>query len=115
MPRLIDADTVATFQTYDDKYEEWSEETLTIADALDKWADEGCPPTIEAEPVRHSENVTPYSGCENILCKECGFEGEVCEHEYDEYGNYVNAHGFECKYCPSCGAKMNGGADNADK
>lgn len=58
------------------------------------------------DPVRHSENVTPYSGNENILCKECGFEGEVCEHKYDEYGNYVDAHGFACKYCPNCGAKM---------
>lgn len=55
--RLIDADTVVTIQTYDDMYEEWGLETMTVAKALDKFADEGCPPTIEAVSV--------------VLCKDC--------------------------------------------
>lgn len=51
--RLIDADTVVTIQTYDDMCEEWKTETMTVAEAMDKFSDEGCPPIVDVEPVRH--------------------------------------------------------------
>lgn len=54
--------------------------------------------TIEAEPVRHGR-----------WTKDC------CEYRYFYYK--CSACGFvndaRSKYCPHCGAKMNGGADNA--
>jgi hypothetical protein len=56
-------------------------------------------PTIEAEPVRHGEWIDTgieefgliYSG---YKCSQCGFI---------LYGN-------QTKYCPNCGAKMDGGS-----
>lgn len=44
--QVINADAVVTIQTYDDMYEEWGAETMTVAEAMDKYSDEGCPPTI---------------------------------------------------------------------
>ncbi|MBR0341047.1 MAG: hypothetical protein IJH64_02105 [Oscillospiraceae bacterium] len=50
--RLIDADEVVTIDVYDDMTEEWHTERITIADAIDKWSYEGCPPSIEPTPKR---------------------------------------------------------------
>lgn len=48
--KLIDADTKLSWEMYDDKYQEWYIKSMTIADALDSYTDEGCPPAIiEAE------------------------------------------------------------------
>ena len=38
---LIDVNRKITVSTYDEQYEEWSEETLTVLEALNKWSDEG--------------------------------------------------------------------------
>ena len=43
---LIDASAKVTVQTYDDMYEEYRDEECTIADALDRWSNEGCPEAI---------------------------------------------------------------------
>ena len=43
---LIDASTKVTVQTYDDMYEEYRDVECTIAYALDRWSDEGCPEAI---------------------------------------------------------------------
>lgn len=53
--RPIDADAVVTIQTYDDMYEEWGTETMAVAKAMDKFSDEGCPPTIDAVEVVRCE------------------------------------------------------------
>lgn len=48
--KLIDANTKLSWEMYDDKYQEWYIKSMTIADALDNYTDEGCPPAIiEAE------------------------------------------------------------------
>lgn len=94
--RLIDADTVVTIQTYDDMYEEWGAETMTVAEAMDKWSDEGCPPTIDAEPVRHGR--WRHLGGDEWCCTICG---EVI---YTEGSWEKPTH----KYCHECGAKMDG-------
>lgn len=49
--RLIDADTVITIQVYDDMLGVTDTKKMTIAEAIDEWSDEGCPPTVEAEPT----------------------------------------------------------------
>lgn len=41
--RLIDADKMIHYQTYDDEHEEFREHTSTIAEFLDTMTDEGCP------------------------------------------------------------------------
>ena len=66
MPRLIDADTVVTILLYDDMSETWTPSKMTITEAIDRWSDEGCPPTVDAEPV--------------VRCKDC-------KHYNDEWGN----------------------------
>lgn len=38
---LIDVNRKITVFTYDEQYEEWGEETLTVLDALNRWADDG--------------------------------------------------------------------------
>jgi hypothetical protein len=38
---LIDADRKITVPIYDEQYEEWGEEILTVREALNKWSDEG--------------------------------------------------------------------------
>ena len=51
--------------------------------------------TIEAEPVRHGQWLYEgYTGKE--FCSNCG-EIQEC---------------FEPRYCPNCGAKMDGGIDD---
>lgn len=42
--RLIDADKRINLQLYDDMNEEWSVESMTIAECLDRYTEEGCPP-----------------------------------------------------------------------
>lgn len=44
--RLIDADTVVTIQVYDDRTGETDTKKMTIAEAIDEWSDEGCPPAV---------------------------------------------------------------------
>ena len=38
---LIDVNRKITVSTYDEQYEEWGEETLTVCEALNRWSDEG--------------------------------------------------------------------------
>ena len=56
MARLIDADTVVTIQVYDDMTEEYATKKMTIAEAIDEWSDEGCPPTVDAIPIEWIRN-----------------------------------------------------------
>lgn len=52
-------------------------------------------PTIEAEPVRHGNWVNSFVGM--YACSKCGVN--------DRFGL--------SRYCPNCGAKMDGGASDA--
>ena len=38
---LIDVNRKITVSTYDEQYEEWGEQILTVLEALNKWSDEG--------------------------------------------------------------------------
>ena len=59
MPRYIDADTVVTIQVYNDMTEEYGTKRVTIADAIDEWSDEGCPPFADVVEV--------------VRCKDCKY------------------------------------------
>jgi hypothetical protein len=61
-------------------------------------------PTIEAEPVKHGEWIgypecLEYENafCDDIVCSEC-------HHVWNVIGNCTE----EFKYCPNCGARMDG-------
>ena len=63
-------------------------------------------PTIEAEPVRHGRWIA-HDVIENMKCSECGEEYRM---PFD-----FNANVYPYNFCPNCGAKMDGGADNGNK
>ena len=50
--RLIDADIVVHWESYDDEHESFTRHSGTIAEFLDQMTDEGCPETVDAVPVR---------------------------------------------------------------
>ena len=50
--RLIDADARVTVQSFDPMNEEYNHDKMTVERALDFATDEGCPPIIEAIPVK---------------------------------------------------------------
>lgn len=88
MAEYIDANKKVTIQVYDDMTEEWHEEKVTIAEALDKWTDEGCPRPVVI-PVKHGRWIDRGNG------QECSVCGEI-QYGYDSYRNY----------CACCGADM---------
>ena len=47
MSRWIDADAYITAMLYDDEHEEFKDERMTIAENLDSYTIEGCPPSID--------------------------------------------------------------------
>lgn len=55
--KLINADLVVHWETYDDEHESFTRHSGTIAEFLDKMTDEGYPETVDAVPV--------------IRCKDC--------------------------------------------
>ena len=62
-------------------------------------------PAADVAPIRHGRWIgIPLCGSDDCECSECG--------------NWCNIHVNLCgeaiqKYCPYCGAKMDGGASNA--
>ena len=109
MPRYIDADKLKKrmFSYYacvteDASKSNYTGETLMsyeVADLIEDCIDNA--PTVDAKPVVHGEWIDgrPYV---NSRWKVCS----VCKQTAPEpHGGY--------NYCPNCGAKMDGGADNA--
>ena len=65
-------------------------------------------PAVDAVEVKHGENITKMHPTDEFICSECGlimrdFEEIRVDEENDEC--YYE---FEFKYCPRCGAKMDG-------
>ena len=84
--RLIDADAFVNMQMFDPEHEEWYTERMTIEECLDRYADEGCPPTIDAVEVvrckecRYLKHDADYQWC--------GMIGVGCEKVDDDYCSY---------------------------
>lgn len=55
--KLINADTVVHWQSYDDETESYPEHTGTIAEFLDAMTDEGCPESVDALPSALQEAI----------------------------------------------------------
>ena len=84
--RIIDADTVVTIQVFDEMYEEYNLRTMTIAEALDLWTEEGCPSSVDA--VFHEEYYDALANkitdmeergfVQVVRCKDCRW----CQNDY---------------------------------
>lgn len=101
--RLIDADTVVTIQVYDDMTEEWDMKRMTIAEAIEEWSDEGCPPTVDSVKHGHWDNKIIEFDVPHTVARCSNCKGKI----------WVYAENYEVKYpyCPLCGAKMTGESD----
>lgn len=61
-------------------------------------------PTAEVEPVRHGKWIgASISGIDHYRCTECG-----------EYIESVWTSNFDYRYCPNCGARMDGGSNDEE-
>ena len=104
--KMIDADTIVHYQTYDDEHEEFPEHKSTIAEFLDAMTDEGCPEAVDAVPVRHGrwEQVEVIDDDSengvNSDAAQCNVCGNV-ESSFYWAKTYYN-------FCPHCGAKLDG-------
>lgn len=95
--RLIDADALLKVPNVRkvEEYDETGEFISYLAVPVEAIEES---PTIEAEPVRHGEWLATSW---RTKCSLCGFAGSI----YDQPVNPF-------KYCPHCGAKMDGGASD---
>lgn len=71
--------------------------------------DIGNAPTIEAKPVQHGRNISCMNPVDGFLCSEChtkieGYYKVVYDEDTEDYNHYE----YEFKYCPNCGARMDG-------
>ena len=80
--KLINADTVVHWQTYDDEHETFPDHEGTIAEFLDAMTDEGCPESVSVLPFAQQEAIRRIE-------KKVA---EVYGHPKTEYAEgYVNA------------------------
>lgn len=88
-------------------YKKWLPQLAADEDAGDRNGVETCiavledEPTLDYAPVRHGEWV--WNGFDGI-----GWECSRCRHEESREAKKPDA-----KYCPNCGAKMDGGQPHA--
>lgn len=60
--------------------------------------------------VKHGENITKQHPVDEFICSECGLiMRDLTEVRIDEENEDECYYEFEFKYCPNCGAKMDGG------
>ena len=117
MPRLIDADALVEKAYWHGEYPSVDDLFAEGVDAVDV-SDIEEAPTVEAEPLRHGQWViekrhtvsrNPYiddNYFASATCSECDF----CIHAETKSFGYPDLN--TTNYCPNCGAKMDGGADD---
>ena len=96
MSRYVDLSERVTAQYYNAEYEEWTQETTTIAEILDSVCDDYTVlPSTQPQRMRGKWiDVTKTGGAELWKCSECG--------ELELEDSY---------FCPNCGADMRGEQD----
>lgn len=120
--KLINADTIVHYQTYDDEYEEFPEHKSTIAGLLDMMTDEGCPEAVDAVPVVRCRDCKHGSLQSNeTKIYHCMEHNAMMEPHYycilGERPQYNRANHLHCSkcgcgwmrnynFCPNCGADM---------
>lgn len=62
-----------------------------------------------AAEVKRGYNATHKNPVDEFVCSICGFTCEDCrEAIHEEDGEFSHYREYEFKYCPNCGAKMEG-------
>ena len=79
----------------------------TMLDAVEDY------PAADVVERKSGKNVaTEYDDCDQFVCSECGIELQDWRRvERDEDGLEVY-HEYRLRFCPSCGAKIEGGDDD---
>lgn len=63
----------------------------------------------DVQEVRHGRNITSMNPVDEFKCSICGvIYNDFTEAVYDEDGDYTYYRECEFKYCPNCGARMDG-------
>ena len=66
-------------------------------------------PTADVIEVRHGENITEMHPVDEFICSECGLIARECHrYEIDPDDGDEICYEFEYRYCPRCGAKIDG-------
>lgn len=94
--RLIDADAKITAILYDDEHEETCEQKMSVADYIDSYTNEGCPPAVDAAPVvrckdckhyREGEKLSPQKFCFRLRGRDGKAIGyNFAEDDFCSYG-----------------------------
>ena len=98
--RIVDADMYCTELYNEMNYPGRSEEFMTAIDVA--IADLADAPTVDAVPVRHGHWETNSDRPDSLICSVCKCGFDMWKHDPHNY-------------CPNCGTKMDGGAENASK
>ena len=100
MSRYVDLSERVTAQYYNAEYEEWTQETTTIAEILDSVCDDYTVlPSTQPQHIKGRWKRTKANSGYNAewVCSNCGYT------VYAEFCNY--------NYCSSCGSDMRGEQD----
>ena len=107
MSRYIDADLL--YKETEKKIKANNECRMAVVDGefLDLINDAPIEDVVE---VRHGKNITQKHPVDEFICSECGFiTRECCRYKIDEDADGDESMlEFEFRYCPCCGAKMDG-------
>lgn len=66
-------------------------------------------PEADVVEVKRGKNITNMYHCDEFICSQCGLiMRDLTEVRIDEDNDDECYYEFEFKYCPECGAKMDG-------
>ena len=72
-------------------------------------------PLPDVREIKHGRNITEMNPVDEFVCSECGFMlCDFTEIRIDEDTHYNSYHECYIKYCPNCGAKMDGGENDGN-
>ena len=102
MSRYVDLSERVTAQYYDAEYEEWTQETTTIAEILDSVCDDYTVLPSEQQERMRGRWVPVTNGRGGYECDQC--------HNYAP--SYQDGVEWLSDFCPNCGADMRGEQDD---
>ena len=71
-----------------------------------------CQSVVDVAEVKHGKNITKMHPVDEFICSQCGLIlRDLTEVRIDEENEDECYYEFEVKYCPCCGARIEGLAD----